>query len=110
VQDIQIIDSNKDRQEAAIYAFAIVTIIFLPLSFMSSFFWYDHDRYPRHGEITWIFWATVLPLTFIIVTVSLIWAGELGNLWNGLRELLFRQRDRSRYTELPDPLCWPHSY
>lgn len=32
LQNIQKIDSNKDRQEAAIFAFTIVTVVFLPLS------------------------------------------------------------------------------
>ena len=35
----------------------------------------------------WVFWATTLPLTVLIVTLCLIWAGELNNFWNGFSKL-----------------------
>jgi hypothetical protein len=35
----------------------------------------------------WVFWATALPLTAIIITLCLIWAGELENFWTGFRNL-----------------------
>lgn len=42
----------------------------------------------RNMEINqWIFWAVALPLTVIIITLCLIWAGELENFWKGFRNL-----------------------
>ena len=42
----------------------------------------------RNMEINqWVFWATALPLTAIIITLCLIWAGELENFWKGFRNL-----------------------
>jgi len=35
----------------------------------------------------WIFWATALPLTVIIIALCLIWAGELENFWKGFRNI-----------------------
>jgi hypothetical protein len=35
----------------------------------------------------WVFWATALPLTFLILTLCLIWAGELNNFWEGFSKL-----------------------
>ena len=35
----------------------------------------------------WLFWATAIPLTVIIITLCLIWAGELENFWKGFSNL-----------------------
>ncbi len=39
------------------------------------------------GVNQWVFWATALPLTVIIIALCLIWAGELENFWIGFRNL-----------------------
>lgn len=90
------IDSNKDRQEAAIYAFTIVTIIFLPLSFVSGFLGMNTSDMRNMSQKQWLFWAVAIPLTLVIVIISLLWAGELKNAWNALAKL-FPQRERSGY-------------
>lgn len=90
------IDSNKDRQEAAIYAFTIVTIIFLPLSFVSGFLGMNTSDMRNMSQKQWVFWAAAIPLTLVIVIISLLWAGELKNAWNALAKL-FPQRKRSGY-------------
>ena len=90
------IDSNKDRQEAAIYAFTIVTIIFLPLSFVSGFLGMNTYDMRNMSQKQWVFWAAAIPLTLVIVIISLLWAGELKNAWNALAKL-FPQRKRSGY-------------
>jgi hypothetical protein len=42
----------------------------------------------RNMEVNqWVFWATALPLTVIIITLCLIWTGELENFWRGFRNL-----------------------
>jgi hypothetical protein len=42
----------------------------------------------RNMEINqWVFWAVALPLTVIIITLCLIWAGEVENFWKGFRNL-----------------------
>jgi hypothetical protein len=35
----------------------------------------------------WVFWATALPLTVVIITLCLVWAGELDNFWEGFSKI-----------------------
>ncbi|KAF2756787.1 hypothetical protein EJ05DRAFT_78037 [Pseudovirgaria hyperparasitica] len=79
------IDSNKDRQEAAIYAFTIVTIIFLPLSFVAGFLGMNTTDVRDMELSQWVFWAAGVPLTVVIILISLLWAGEITNTWDGLK-------------------------
>jgi hypothetical protein len=65
------IRDNKDRQEAAIYAFTIVTIIFLPISTVASVFGMNTNDVRNMGQSQWLFWAVALPLTTIVIVVSL---------------------------------------
>ncbi|EKG15467.1 Mg2+ transporter protein CorA-like/Zinc transport protein ZntB [Macrophomina phaseolina MS6] len=81
--NLQMIDSNKDRQEAAVYAFTIVTIIFLPMSFVSGFLGMNTADIRDMPHQQWVFWAAAIPLTILIILLGLVWAGELGNAWRG---------------------------
>jgi hypothetical protein len=69
------IRDNKDRQEAAIYAFTIVTIIFLPISTVASVFGMNTNDVRNMGQSQWLFWAVALPLTTLVIVVSLFAAG-----------------------------------
>ncbi|RYC58866.1 hypothetical protein CHU98_g7346 [Xylaria longipes] len=71
------IENNKQRQEAAIYVFTIVTIIFLPISTVSSIFGMNTQdiRDLEYGQ--WIFWAVVIPVTVVVVVAALFGAGVL---------------------------------
>lgn len=73
------IDNNKDKQEAAIMVFTIVTIIFLPLSFVSSVLGMNTSdiRDMQYGQ--WIYWVVAIPLTIVVIAGSLYWAGALGD-------------------------------
>lgn len=86
-QNIQDIDVNKDSQENAVYAFTIVTVIFLPLSTVAGILGMNTNDV-RNMELTqWIFWAVAIPLTLVIIVLSLMWTGELKNLWNSFQNL-----------------------
>lgn len=98
-QNIQRIDSNKDRQEAAIYAFTIVTIIFLPLSTVAGILGMNTYDVRNMNINQWVFWATALPLTVLIFTLCLIWAGELNNFWTGFSKLW---RKKPAYAVIPE--------
>lgn len=82
------IESNKDRQEAAIYIFTIVTIVFLPLSFVSSVLGMNTSDIRNTGRGQWLFWAAAIPLTFSIIVICLLFTGDLFNLANWARQLL----------------------
>lgn len=98
-QNIQRIDSNKDRQEAAVYAFTVVTIIFLPLSTVAGILGMNTYDVRNMNINQWVFWATALPLTVLIVTLCLIWAGELNNFWTSFSKLW---RKKPTYAAIPE--------
>lgn len=76
-QNIRRIESNKDRQEAAILVFTIVTIIFLPLSFVSSFLGMNTTDIRNMDTHQWLFWACAIPLTTVVVGLSLLVANKV---------------------------------
>jgi len=80
-------ESNKDRHDAAIYAFTIVTIIFLPLSFVAGLLGMNTQDIRNLQAKQWLFWAIGVPLTAIVIVVALIWAGEFGNAWRAITKL-----------------------
>lgn len=93
--NLQKIDTNKDRQEAAIYAFTIVTIVFLPLSTVAGIMGMNTVDIRDMEFSQWVFWAAAIPLMIIVIILCLIWAGELGNFWKGFRDL-WRRTERAR--------------
>ncbi|KAI4193278.1 MAG: hypothetical protein LQ350_008394 [Teloschistes chrysophthalmus] len=83
------IESSKDRQEAAIFVFTVVTIIFLPLSFVSSFFGMNVNDIRNMGRSQWVFWASALPLTAIVAGIALLVAYKIEpvkDFWSGIAE------------------------
>ncbi|QDS73894.1 hypothetical protein FKW77_007176 [Venturia effusa] len=69
------IESTKDRHDSAIYAFTIVTIIFLPLSFVCSFLGMNTTDIRDQSTSQWVFWAAGIPLTLVVIVLSLWWSG-----------------------------------
>ena len=94
LQNIQRIEANKDRQEAAILVFTAVTIIFLPLSFVSSIFGMNTYDIRNMGTRQWLFWATAVPVTVLVIglaVAAVLNFEPVRGLWAGIVE-----RDRSR--------------
>ncbi|KAK8877585.1 hypothetical protein PGQ11_002531 [Apiospora arundinis] len=107
------IDSTKDRQEAAVYAFTMVTIVFLPLGTISSIFGMNVSDIANLELSQWVFWATALPVTALVIITGLWWMGELRNLVDWLHGRLGgtdRGRDarrrggRGKRSRTPSPL------
>ncbi|KAL9578687.1 MAG: hypothetical protein Q9212_005562 [Teloschistes hypoglaucus] len=95
LQNLVRIESSKDRQEAAIFVFTVVTIIFLPLSFVASFFGMNVNDIRDMGRSQWVFWASALPLTAIVAAVAILVAYKIEpvkDLWSGIAER-WRGRD-----------------
>lgn len=74
------VETTKDRQERAIYAFTIVTVIFLPLSSVASIFGINTKDVRDTDLGQWAYWATAVPVTAAVVFFGLLWTGELGNI------------------------------
>ncbi len=73
----------------AIYAFTITTVIFLPLSAVSSIFGMNTNDIRNMEMDQLVYWVTALPVTIFVIIVALWWMGELGN---ALRWLFRRKR------------------
>src|SRR5438046_5032891 len=67
---------NKDKQEAAIYMFTIVTIIFLPISTVASVLGMNTRDIRNMDKPQWVFWAAAIPLTTLVIVVSLFASGS----------------------------------
>ncbi|KAM3423144.1 hypothetical protein BST61_g597 [Cercospora zeina] len=92
---------NKDRQEAAILVFTIVTIIFLPLSFVSSVFGMNTVDIRDMAQGQWAYWAAAAPLTIIVVGVSLWFAGAFDNASSWFARSA--KSTPAGYQQLPEP-------
>ncbi|KAI1774117.1 hypothetical protein F4818DRAFT_420890 [Hypoxylon cercidicola] len=88
------IEVTKDRQEAAVYAFTMVTIIFLPLSTISSIFGMNSSDVRDMELGQWAYWAAALPTTVAVIVTGLWWMGELHNMVDWLRGLPPTRRNR----------------
>ncbi|AEO59324.1 hypothetical protein MYCTH_2128378 [Thermothelomyces thermophilus ATCC 42464] len=71
------IGETKDRQERAIYAFTMVTVVFLPLSAVASIFGMNSSDIRDMELGQWAYWATALPVTAAVMVLGLLVTGDL---------------------------------
>ena len=67
IQNIQLVETFQDDNSKAIFVFTIVTILFLPMSFVASFFGMNVIGISASTTTLRHFWSISLPLTFGIV-------------------------------------------
>ncbi|KAK4198538.1 hypothetical protein QBC40DRAFT_283526 [Triangularia verruculosa] len=91
------LDTTRDRQERAIYAFTIVTIIFLPLSSIASIFGMNSSDVRDMELGQWAYWATAVPVTIFVIFLGLWWTGEMGNVMRAVVEWFQSFGERERY-------------
>lgn len=84
MQNLDEIETNRNRQDSAIYVFTVVTVIFLPLSTVAGILGMNTNDVRNMEVDQWVFWAVAAPLTFVVVLVCLVATGELRNLLAGL--------------------------
>lgn len=93
---------TKDRQEQLLYAFTVVTIIFLPMDTVSSIFGMNTADV-RDMELTqWAFWAAAIPTGILVILAALWMVGAYGELaaWLGKK---FRADDGLVLEDRPPP-------
>lgn len=100
-QNLRMIESNKDRQEAAIYAFTIVTVIFLPLSFVSSLLGMNTSDIRDMKQGQWLYWGAAIPLTGLIIILCLLFTGDIIDLAQWMRKLVPRRANVYSHNILP---------
>ncbi|KAL8721956.1 MAG: hypothetical protein Q9225_001470 [Loekoesia sp. 1 TL-2023] len=79
-QTIQLVEIKAEDQSKAVMVFTIVTVIFLPLSFVSSFFGMNTADIRGTQQGQWIFWAVGLSVTFFVAVLALL-AAFRGQRW-----------------------------
>lgn len=77
---IQLVNIRLEDHGKAILVFTVVTIIFLPLNFVSSFFGMNVADIRGMAQNQWLFWAVALCVTAAVVASSLFLAFSGGDI------------------------------
>lgn len=106
---IGLVNIRLEDHGKAILVFTIVTIIFLPLSFVSSFFGMNVSDIRNMQTTQWVFWAVALALTVCVVGFAMFMAFYGGHIyeylvnWRDERERLRRNMQEANATLKPLP-------
>ncbi|CAG8980228.1 hypothetical protein HYALB_00013306 [Hymenoscyphus albidus] len=81
-QTLTSLEIKDDDHGKAILVFTIVTLVFLPLSFVSSFFGMNTVDIRNQSASQWIFWAVAVPVTAAVMTIALLLGYNLERIQN----------------------------
>lgn len=93
-----LVETEQDDHGKAILVFTIVTITFLPLSFVTSFLGMNTRDIRNQTNNQWIFWAVALPLTSVVVLVS-VYIGYQSDDLRDSWERLFAKKKQHKALE-----------
>jgi hypothetical protein len=105
----QQVEIQQEDHGTAIRVFTIVTIVFLPLSFVTGLLGMNTADIRDQSNGQWLFWAIGLPLTAVVLVLSVL-IGYWGDQFRETLEALFSKRhimpativDRRNATHEPD--------
>jgi hypothetical protein len=80
------IEIAEESNSKAIRVFTLVTIVFLPLSFIASVFGMNTTDIRDMGSSQRLFWAIAIPVTALIGCISLMVAYYGTRIWDELRK------------------------
>ena len=72
------VDSKRDS--TAMKAIAVLTMLFLPGTFVATFFsmtmfdWNPSNGTPRVSRFIWMYWLISIPLTLLVMLLWLFWS------------------------------------
>lgn len=92
-QSALLISIKSERQGVAIFVFTLVTIVFLPLSFVTSYLGMNTSDIRDMDKGQGLFWTIAGPLTVFVLFISWLIARR-GPTWK-----IYRQRKRLRDVE-----------
>lgn len=67
IQNVELVETLQDDNSKAIFIFTMVTVLFLPLSFVAGFFGMNVGGISGTNSTVLHFWAIALPLTFGLI-------------------------------------------
>jgi hypothetical protein len=87
---VQMLEIQQESNGNALIVFTLVTIIFLPLSWATSYLGMNTSDIRNMESAQWIFWTIAVPVTSFVIGLSLlvVLKGE------AIRELLIRKRSK----------------
>ena len=87
----QMMDLQKESNGNAIIVFTLVTIVFLPLSWATSYIGMNTSDIRNTKSGQWLFWTVAVPVTLVVIVLSLlvVLKGET------IRELLIKARSKN---------------
>lgn len=91
---IQLVNIRLEDHGKAILVFTVVTIVFLSLNFVSSFFGMNFLDIRDMAQTQWLFWAVALCVTASVVAISIFLAFSGGSIMEKI--LLWRDRRREQ--------------
>lgn len=91
---IQLVNIRLEDHGKAILVFTVVTIVFLPLNFVSSFFGMNFRDIREMAQTQWLFWAVALCVTTAVVAASVFIAFSGGSMLE--KFVLWRDIQRER--------------
>lgn len=107
----QAVEIQQEDHGKAILVFSIVTIVFLPMSFVTGFLGMNTVDMRNLESGQWVFWAAAIPLTFVVVGVT-IWIGYKGEAlsrWLWLRQARANNTSRRHLTSSASSTSLPPS-
>ena len=87
IQNVQLVETFQDDSSKAIFVFTVVTVLFLPMSFVSSFFGMNVIGLSATTTTLKHFWVIALPLTFGIVIPSTLIALKGEEVYFGIARM-----------------------
>ncbi|KAI1087686.1 hypothetical protein F5B19DRAFT_497148 [Rostrohypoxylon terebratum] len=90
-QTIEILEENHGK---AIRVFTIVTVFFLPLSFVTSFFGMNTTDIRDTDYDQRLFWAVSLPVTFVVLALAFFYGYKGDTIEDRILTLIYDKRER----------------
>lgn len=93
-QNVKLVETYQDDDNKTVLIFTVVTITFLPASFVTGFFGMNVHRISDTTYTVKHFWIIAAPLTFAVVMISLVLAnlGRIRRKWAKVNKALRKRK------------------
>ncbi|KAI1206728.1 uncharacterized protein F4807DRAFT_438038 [Annulohypoxylon truncatum] len=102
-QTIEILEENHGK---AIRVFTIVTVFFLPLSFVSSFFGMNTTDIRDTDYDQRFFWTVALPVTFVVLALAFFYGYKGDTIEDRILTLMYDKSERRHREPLKKTVTW----